>query len=309
MIPETADQRYAAFRHGPFLRYLAARFLATFAAQIVSVAVGWQIYDLTRDPFDLGLVGIIQFLPALLLVLVTGAVADRFGRRLIMALSSLPRGLLRTGYPAADSSRLERRRPDLRRPGPVRHRPRLLRAGLQRAGRQSRAAGGFRQCRRLELVRLADCRHRRPGCRRPALRTVSRGRYAIAALLMLVGGLAGAVDPQAGAAAAKREADARHAVCRLPLHLEREDRARRDLARSVRRAAFGRVGAAAGLCARYPGTGPVGPRPVARRARRRRHRRRHLAGRPHDQGPRRRHHARLRRAVRRLHGGVRRLDA
>src|SRR3982751_3183004 len=83
-----AEQRFAAFRHGAFLRYWASRFLTTFATQVVSVAVGWQIYDLTRDPFDLGLVGIIQFLPALLLVLVTGAVADRFGRRLIMALSS-----------------------------------------------------------------------------------------------------------------------------------------------------------------------------------------------------------------------------
>jgi MFS family permease len=84
-----ADRRYAAFRHGAFLRYWTARFLTTFAAQIVSVAVGWQIYDLTRDPFDLGLVGVIQFTPSLLLVLVTGAAADRFGRRLIMGLSSL----------------------------------------------------------------------------------------------------------------------------------------------------------------------------------------------------------------------------
>jgi hypothetical protein len=50
------DQRYAAFRHGAFLRYWTARFLGTFATQIVSVAVGWQMYDLTRDPFDLGLV-------------------------------------------------------------------------------------------------------------------------------------------------------------------------------------------------------------------------------------------------------------
>lgn len=82
------DQRYAAFRHGAFLRYWLARFMATFATQIVSVAVGWQIYDLTRDPFDLGLVGIIQFAPSLLLVLVTGAVADRFGRRLIMGLAA-----------------------------------------------------------------------------------------------------------------------------------------------------------------------------------------------------------------------------
>lgn len=55
---------------------------------MVSVAVGWQVYDLTRDPFDLGLVGIIQFAPSLLLVLVTGSVADRFGRRLIMALAA-----------------------------------------------------------------------------------------------------------------------------------------------------------------------------------------------------------------------------
>ena len=174
MTTETADQRYAAFRHGAFLRYLAARFLATFSAQIVSVAVGWQIYDLTRDPFDLGLVGIIQFLPALLLVLVTGAVADRFGRRLIMALSSFLEALCALGDPAADRARTERRRPDLRRAGRVRHRPRLLRAGLQRAGRQPRAGRGLRQRGRLELVGLADRRHRRPGRRRPALRAGRR---------------------------------------------------------------------------------------------------------------------------------------
>jgi MFS family permease len=91
MTTETlsVDQRYAAFRHSAFLRYWVSRFLATFAAQVVSVAVGWQIYDLTRDPFDLGLVGIIQFVPSLLLVLATGTAADRFGRRLIMGISSM----------------------------------------------------------------------------------------------------------------------------------------------------------------------------------------------------------------------------
>ncbi|MER8897414.1 MFS transporter [Mesorhizobium sp. M0676] len=83
------DRRYAAFRHRSFLSYWAARFLTTFASMIVSVAVGWQIYDLTRDPFDLGIVGIVQFLPSLLLVLVTGVVADRLGRRLIMALATV----------------------------------------------------------------------------------------------------------------------------------------------------------------------------------------------------------------------------
>jgi MFS family permease len=86
----TADsQRYAAFRHRPFLAFWSARFLATFSTQIVSVAVGWQVYDLTRQPFDLGLVGIVQFIPSLLLVLVTGAIADRFGRRLIMGLAAM----------------------------------------------------------------------------------------------------------------------------------------------------------------------------------------------------------------------------
>jgi MFS family permease len=88
MTSAERDRRFAAFRHRPFLTYWCARFLATFATQIVSVAVGWQIYDLTRDPFDLGLVGIIQFAPSLLLVLVTGTAADRFGRRPIMGLAA-----------------------------------------------------------------------------------------------------------------------------------------------------------------------------------------------------------------------------
>jgi MFS family permease len=60
--------------------------MASFATQIMSVAVGWQVYDLTRNPLDLGIVGLVQFLPALLLVLVTGAVADRYNRRAIMSL-------------------------------------------------------------------------------------------------------------------------------------------------------------------------------------------------------------------------------
>lgn len=59
---------------------------------IVSVAVGWQIYDLTRDPFDLGLVGLVQFAPALLLVLVTGAVSDRYNRRMIVAICQYVEG-------------------------------------------------------------------------------------------------------------------------------------------------------------------------------------------------------------------------
>jgi len=74
----------SAFHYRGFVYYWFARFLNAFSIQIVSVAVGWQIYDETRDPFLLGLVGLVQFAPALLLVLVTGATADHFSRRRIM---------------------------------------------------------------------------------------------------------------------------------------------------------------------------------------------------------------------------------
>jgi MFS family permease len=79
--------RLAAFSHRPFVYYWWARFCATFAVQIISVAVGWQVYDLTRRASDLGIIGLVQFLPQLLLVLVTGFVADLYGRRRVMTLS------------------------------------------------------------------------------------------------------------------------------------------------------------------------------------------------------------------------------
>ncbi|WEK49791.1 MAG: MFS transporter [Candidatus Kaistia colombiensis] len=89
MLDTTASHRrksFGAFQHRGFLFYWLSRLCATFAVNMVSVSVGWQVYDLTRNPFDLGLIGLVQFLPALLLVLVTGSVADRYNRRMIMAL-------------------------------------------------------------------------------------------------------------------------------------------------------------------------------------------------------------------------------
>jgi len=82
-----------AFRHAGFRHYWIARFLGSFSAQTIGVSVGWQVYDITRDPFDLGIVGLALFLPAFLLVLVTGAVADRFNRVLIMMVCMAGEGL------------------------------------------------------------------------------------------------------------------------------------------------------------------------------------------------------------------------
>ncbi|MFF0921303.1 MFS transporter [Rhizobium leguminosarum] len=81
--------RFAAFRHSSYTRFFFARFLLSFSQQIVSVAVGWQMYDRTGSAIYLGLIGLVQFLPSLLLILVTGSVADRYNRRAIAALCSL----------------------------------------------------------------------------------------------------------------------------------------------------------------------------------------------------------------------------
>ncbi len=79
----------ALLRHGSFARFLSARFLASVAVQMQSVAVGWQVYALTGDPLYLGLIGLSQFLPFVVLVLVAGHAADRFDRTRILVLCYL----------------------------------------------------------------------------------------------------------------------------------------------------------------------------------------------------------------------------
>lgn len=75
-----------AFTYPNFSRLLAARFLVTVASEMQSVAVGWQVYEITRRPLDLGLVGLAQFLPAICLFLVAGHIADRFKRTRILTI-------------------------------------------------------------------------------------------------------------------------------------------------------------------------------------------------------------------------------
>ncbi len=80
--------------HRSFMRFWGARISGAMANQMMLVALGWQMYDLTASAWDLGLVGLYQFLPALLLVLVAGHVVDRFHRGLIAALCMVAQGLL-----------------------------------------------------------------------------------------------------------------------------------------------------------------------------------------------------------------------
>jgi MFS family permease len=71
-------------RHPGFVLFWFARVAGTVGYQMMIVAVGWQLYALTSNPFDLGLIGLIQFVPAILLVLVIGQAADRYDRRLLL---------------------------------------------------------------------------------------------------------------------------------------------------------------------------------------------------------------------------------
>ncbi|MFY9512839.1 MAG: MFS transporter, partial [Rubrivivax sp.] len=68
------------------MRMWYARIASISASQMMMVAVGWQMYDLTGSAWDLGLVGLLQFLPALPLALVAGHVIDRFHRARIVAV-------------------------------------------------------------------------------------------------------------------------------------------------------------------------------------------------------------------------------
>lgn len=69
-----------------FLQFWWGRLAGTAANQMMMVAVGWQMYDLTGSAWDLGLVGLLQFLPALALTLAAGHVADRYRRERVLAL-------------------------------------------------------------------------------------------------------------------------------------------------------------------------------------------------------------------------------
>src|SRR5579859_281492 len=70
-----------AFQYPSFVLFQTARFCIVLATEMQSVAVGWQVYEITKRPLDLGLVGLAQFLPGILLFLVSGHVADRHDRR------------------------------------------------------------------------------------------------------------------------------------------------------------------------------------------------------------------------------------
>src|SRR5438270_8093430 len=88
-MPEPESHAHAglsAFRYSNFTLFTGARFFLVAALEMHSVAVGCQIYDITRRPLDLGLVGLAQFLPVIFLFLPAGHAADRLNRKSLVVI-------------------------------------------------------------------------------------------------------------------------------------------------------------------------------------------------------------------------------
>lgn len=97
----SAPHKFSFLGHRPLLRFVSARAAATVAYQMMGVAVGWQVYELTHSALDLGLVGLAQFLPSILLVLLVGHLADRYNRKMIVCAAQLVEALALLGLTAS----------------------------------------------------------------------------------------------------------------------------------------------------------------------------------------------------------------
>src|SRR2546423_4972498 len=89
--PERADQPlepahdpYAVLRNRDLVLYLVGRFVASLGQQMLTVAIGWELYERTHKPLNLGLVGLTQMLPMILFTLPAGHIADNHDRKKII---------------------------------------------------------------------------------------------------------------------------------------------------------------------------------------------------------------------------------
>lgn len=84
MLKEAINPSTSLFRFRSFTLLFITRVSSNTANQMQAVAIGWEVYELTESAFNLGLIGLVQFMPPLFLMLLTGQAADRYNRRLIL---------------------------------------------------------------------------------------------------------------------------------------------------------------------------------------------------------------------------------
>ncbi|MFN8421710.1 MAG: MFS transporter [Anaerolineae bacterium] len=87
--PPARPDPYAALRYRDFRLLIAGRFTAQIGEMMVSVGVGWELYERTNDAFALGLVGLVQIIPVLLFSVLGGYIADRYNRRWVTLISQV----------------------------------------------------------------------------------------------------------------------------------------------------------------------------------------------------------------------------
>ena len=93
MPTSPTEPQPALLEHRSFVAYWCARTATNGAYQMQAVAVGWQIYELTGSAFDLGLVGLVQFFPVVVLGVLIGHMADRYDRRIVVGTCQVVKAL------------------------------------------------------------------------------------------------------------------------------------------------------------------------------------------------------------------------
>ncbi|NTW31827.1 MAG: MFS transporter [Bacteroidetes bacterium] len=83
-VIEEKHDPYASLKIKEFRLFLSARFITTLATQMQALIVGWQIYEITKDPFSLGLIGLAEAIPFMCMAMFAGHFADIFNRRKII---------------------------------------------------------------------------------------------------------------------------------------------------------------------------------------------------------------------------------
>lgn len=89
----TPDDQFSLLRHGQYRIYFATRVATALAYQMLFVAVGWQVYELTNSALDLGLVGLLLFIPSVPGTLLVGHVADHYDRRWVIRLAQIGKAI------------------------------------------------------------------------------------------------------------------------------------------------------------------------------------------------------------------------
>ena len=253
----------ALLEHRSFVVYWCARTATNGAYQMQAVAVGWQIYELTGSAFDLGLVGLVQFFPVVVLGILIGHIADRYDRRVVVGTCQVVKALAAAAFALGTLGGLLTRdamlailfvsgtarafeTPTMHTLVPGIVPPALLPRAIAASATASQTAiicgpaiGGLLYVFGASTVYLT-----------------CTAVFVLASVLVSLMRLQGPPpDEEAG--------HGRDAVRGLPLHPPQQGGAGRDLARPVRHAARRRHGAAADLCQGRAGDRAVGPGPAA----------------------------------------------